>query len=668
MPLPNRRMNSPKLSRRSPNAARGGNPSRAFFDSNFMKALSITGRNVKGRDFSYALEKVNVITGCDNFRGKTTILETIRVCLIGYLPRLGKQPSATMTLAGEDRQDMEMIMNFENDLVIKHTWKRKKDGATYDGEIPQALATPIVLLDPNYDYFSKTAAERINSIMSRITFGEEFSDAAILERLQKIEVIPAALSQKASKEMLSLVQESIKNRSSTKELPQAWMESLTAKFTEEQKANKQFKDQQSKQLQGIKATQPTVPPKDTSKELQEKQNRLAIITAELTAGSTLIATQNKNEARIAELTAIKNSTPEDPAPLRARLADLETTISTQKNILASGEIESGKLRERRQKAVGNRNAKNEELESVKKQLDDLAKALACPFCRSNAPGWSQIVSDHLAAEIARISSETARLADEIKVIDQEGLKIKGRLDQIRQENQDRELTKGEWLHDLKIMDAAITAKQTAETELSILQKAVDLPDPNHLASLEAEKNTINLAITELTSKTNIFNQYASNNALMRSTESKMLEYQAFEEFYKKAGAEMLAIQKEFVTTAFGSLLEKALCVTHDILLAPLEFKNGDLGMMSKSGWVSHKVFSGAEESIAYAAFSVALAQTAPCKIVLIDEMDRIQQPRRKLLIDRMIELTDKGVIDQFVGVTSDPSIYDPKKVNIITVE
>ena len=77
--------------------------------------------------------------------------------------------------------------------------------------------------------------------------------------------------------------------------------------------------------------------------------------------------------------------------------------------------------------------------------------------------------------------------------------------------------------------------------------------------------------------------------------------------------------------------------------------------------------SGTEEALAFAAFSVALAQESPIKIVMIDELDRLERSKRQQLIERMLELTSKGVIDQFVGVSLEAG-FDSAKVNIIKVE
>jgi hypothetical protein len=113
---------------------------------------------------------------------------------------------------------------------------------------------------------------------------------------------------------------------------------------------------------------------------------------------------------------------------------------------------------------------------------------------------------------------------------------------------------------------------------------------------------------------------------------------------------MEAVQMKMVEEAFGAILEKANRLTDGILPSRLEYKDGDIGRWNGGTWVRHKAFSGTEKALAYAAISVALAADAPCKIVMIDELARLDAPNALKLLYRAHELIEAGVIDQFIGV------------------
>ena len=55
-----------------------------------MKIKTLKAHGLKSGDFTHDLAPVNVIVG-DNFKGKTSRLEAIRLGLMGYLPELGQQ-------------------------------------------------------------------------------------------------------------------------------------------------------------------------------------------------------------------------------------------------------------------------------------------------------------------------------------------------------------------------------------------------------------------------------------------------------------------------------------------------------------------------------------------------------------------------------------------------
>ena len=67
-----------------------------------MKITRVEAENLKGRSFAYDLSPQVAIVG-ENFSGKTSIIDAIRLALIGYIPELGKLPSATWQLSSGEQ-------------------------------------------------------------------------------------------------------------------------------------------------------------------------------------------------------------------------------------------------------------------------------------------------------------------------------------------------------------------------------------------------------------------------------------------------------------------------------------------------------------------------------------------------------------------------------------
>ena len=92
------------------------------------------------------------------------------------------------------------------------------------------------------------------------------------------------------------------------------------------------------------------------------------------------------------------------------------------------------------------------------------------------------------------------------------------------------------------------------------------------------------------------------------------------------------------------------------------FHEGELGMIKRekraeadyvSGWIPHRTFSGTEQAIAFAALQAALGATAPIKLVVMDELGRLDFDNKCKLMRNVLNALNDGTIDQFVGVDTD---------------
>lgn len=136
----------------------------------------------------------------------------------------------------------------------------------------------------------------------------------------------------------------------------------------------------------------------------------------------------------------------------------------------------------------------------------------------------------------------------------------------------------------------------------------------------------------------------------------------------KAAIEKLeGIQAKMVEVAFGTILKTVNLITEGLIVNPIEYRDGEIGRWIGDTWVKHESFSGTEKALTYAGISLALAKEAPIKIVMIDELGRLDPFSLGILMGRMLKLTREGVIGQFVGALSTDQPFAMVGVNTINL-
>lgn len=132
---------------------------------------------------------------------------------------------------------------------------------------------------------------------------------------------------------------------------------------------------------------------------------------------------------------------------------------------------------------------------------------------------------------------------------------------------------------------------------------------------------------------------------------------------KQVIQELQSFRSAMVDIAFGPLLQKANTIARCILPGELCYKDSDMGMYRGEHWVSHSVFSGTEQAITFASLAVALAVDSPFKLVLMDEMGRLDSVNKTKLMQNMVRLVEDKTIDQFIGIDVDPAPYESLEGN-----
>lgn len=616
-----------------------------------MKPQSISITNVKNRDGHYAISPVSVFTG-PNWSGKTSLLSAVKIALLGYEPKLGKQHRATIQLAAENRPEMSVTMTFDTGSFSR-TWKQGKDDAIKYSETNTMPKVPAILMDMAGYFGLKTEQDRVNYVFEKIDSAElGFKDDDLLTKIGTIEALPVKPAEAARTELVAFVQDSIRIRDRDKITIQDFINKLITDIKDQKKVADADHKKVGLQMQPLKPSGPA--PVSQVKLLEAKQDHLKKLNDEIGNLMDQKKAWDIDQIKINELESTLGKPFIDTSKEEAELAalqkqidgyqsatqELDNKLATLRSQTRSIEEQIKDLNERipaKEQLLAKAHCANPDCpweNAFRQEMSDLTKQVEDLMTRSRV-----IVKDGKAASKARaVSAEKDKAWDEQKAT----------ASRLRQE-----------IAGKQSVDAG--GRQVLQAELESL-KAKPKFNEEGLAALENQKKQINTEIAQLNQCQSQFAQYEANQVQLKTLESNLLSLQARSSVLKLALDMIGEIQQHILQRAFSSLLEKSKPFTSGLLKFDLEYSpdKAELGYKSPAGWVSHTVFSDSEQALAYAGLAVALAQQSPFKVVFMDEMGKLEaEPvnRKALVLERMCTLVEQGVIHAFFGADNRTKDY-----------
>jgi len=196
----------------------------------------------------------------------------------------------------------------------------------------------------------------------------------------------------------------------------------------------------------------------------------------------------------------------------------------------------------------------------------------------------------------------------------------------------------------------LASETKLRTELQTLEELDPVDqDPEKLADLNQQCRVAQDEVAVLEREQKQF--VAATQAELQNAKARaQLQMQkARADVFKQAMGTVRDVQQKLVDAAISGLLATARRFTDGIIPGELGYRDGDLGYSDGAIWVGHETFSGTEEALSYAGLSVALAADSDVRLVLFDEMGIVDPATKAVILKRMVELTEAGVIDQFIG-------------------
>lgn len=621
-----------------------------------MKLKSIAARNFKGLTFDEPLAPVTVLIG-SNFAGKTARTDAIRLLLLGYLPELGKAARETFGLSSGS--DMEVSGEFDNGLRIRRRFYLKGDTVKTEEEIPEEIekcGQLAVMLNAE-EYFALSDRARVDYVFANVAMSSEFTNITIVKRLEdELEVLDGVNT--PLEKLLETLTSDVPF-----EGPQQWIEAAIVAVAEAMKNAKVHGDRMEKTIQGLVGLRMADDKTGVDlPALEVKISKLRADVEELNLKKNALAVRyelmiNGRERRrsitvtLGQMETVKAKIAAEKAKRDGILEELAKATDSAEQIEKLIEIKGTSLRIY-QNAETSIKAAKDAIATAKGYLTNIEHQKTCPYCAAAGEGWKALKTaewDNTIAMMERAipdfirDEKTARESYNNADRDLESLRA-GRRRTEALEHDERALERT-----IGLLEAQLARETDLREELGKLP-AEDSQLETDVDMIQTELNVKNEEIRDADGKRKAVMGRAQELQRLAQAETDRDTAKADAAIAAEVLKELRKIQGEMVESAFKPLLDLANTFFGDVFKSPLAYHDGEIGTWREGVWVTHRTMSGTEKALTYAAIQAALAAKAPVKIMMIDELARLDAANLDLMLDGVAIAVDKGTIDGFVGI------------------
>lgn len=627
-----------------------------------MQITKVEATNLKGRTFSYELSPAVAIVG-DNFTGKTSIIDAIRLALIGYIPELGKTNAATYQLASDD--PMTVLLTLDNGQSIGVTAYLDKTAKVahkiYANE-PSALTEESTMNIPLLNasaYFAMTERDRYNYVFNVAKLPAEFSTESIIAECERIsfEEEHTEEIEKAKADVIATLR---KVKDPVQEFLRYTVELMKNTFTT---WNARAKDTQGAVRVMAELKNREAAMGASARELEEEKRKAGEVCS-LALGKVGELDRQKRDAR-----AYQDRKTHAETLRRAVVTDADSEISKLETnikeaalmlkVVAEPKTDVQALRDALMLEQARLPIKKSGLDDIDERLTILATQTYCPYCKTRGARWKDEAERELNFNKAKTDKDIkasektiAALKTKVQKADEELQEWREVSAKNRELNQKITLWQGqidqinakraEWKASLEKVEKAVGDEVKAPSEK-------DLREADE--ALEARKR----ALATVTDRLRAADLLA--HELKRGAQAQ-LEHERAKAFVRvtKAVRETLETKKEaLVDRVFNDLLAVANGMVGLLLPTPLAFHEGEVGRWDGHRWISNKTFTGAEQALTFVAIAAALSQSSPIKLVIFDELGRLDERHILNLLCALFAAKDTGWIDQFIVAGAVPA-------------
>lgn len=633
----------------------------------------------QGKSFSYQLGRFTVISG-KNMAGKTSILNAVRVALLGHDPSKGNKPGLTFGFAGNGNgaATNTVVAVQIGGKNYAQRWQLNGKSVAYSGDRP---LIPSVLLDLKSEYLDLSGPKRAEMVIQKKDV-EGFTVHEITARLKtevKVEA-PSAESEKALADLIDDISALDEERHEFKWTRGQWITHVQDRIKERVAEAEKILESMGGLIIGTAQLKATNGP--TERFDPEALYKARGVVAELEAQKRTIEAQHSSNAQLRMKIAALESKLSAPAvsgmpsnageieKLRKQAEALEEQEKDYESKTLSITQEIGQWRESLIEIATQIAGLEEQVEKRRAQLKKDTKLGCCPRCKGKGKDWKKALATD-EAEIEKVGKDIAQLEAERlkhrKAI--EGLEAK--LVESRQADaahKDFVATAQKFRRTLDALQTAAASRNADEAALQALKAELNqpihrVPGPSMGDLAEAKQKVEALEIAQRN-----FQRAQADEARAGQARQKKMEAEAEREVCKAALKVIGTVRGEIMAKIFSGFMDTVNLFTHGpgLMPAKLEFADGEIGYWRGTKYVTTEFFSGTEQMLTWMGLSIALAQDSPLKIVTIDEWLRDSETRLAVA-ERLVKLIQGDVLDQVILIDTTPAGYSELGATVVEV-
>lgn len=246
------------------------------------------------------------------------------------------------------------------------------------------------------------------------------------------------------------------------------------------------------------------------------------------------------------------------------------------------------------------------------RIDKVHSHDRCPYCLSSGLDWKKNILDYLRAERAQKEAEVRRL-------------------ERQKEDEEQILVDVESKYDAALKLAEQTQREKRET-------------------LEAEMRKHEANTDDIARLVKDIEKWRTEEALLQKSVEQWRKAESFMKIIKACQARMDALKATWVDSVFVDFMARANRLGGDLLDAPLQFSDGEIGILKGTQFVTSETFSGSEHAICVTTIAAALANQFPMRLLLLDEMGVMTGKTQSRLLHRLRECVEANELDQVICV------------------
>tara|TARA_Y100000361_G_C11154782_1_gene343391 strand:+ start:138 stop:1889 length:1752 start_codon:yes stop_codon:yes gene_type:complete len=185
-----------------------------------------------------------------------------------------------------------------------------------------------------------------------------------------------------------------------------------------------------------------------------------------------------------------------------------------------------------------------------------------------------------------------------------------------------------------------------------------------IAEINSRASKVSKELQELQNLKDESSMVKAREKVHQENAEKYKEASTSHDIIKKVYDVVKEVQETIVNTAVENALGIVNKATKGIVAEEIMWNGSELGRYSKEGdWISVNTFSGAEKAVTQMALGVALANKSEMKLAVLDETSRLDKKNTRQLLENLTDLVEEGTVSQFIAFCLEkPQGFDAIKI------